>query len=50
MKEWAKKREQELEEIGATELAEVFKLIVNVCELEEKYSGHQVDIEQMVPA
>ena len=37
MKEWAQKRKQELEIIGAIELAEVFQLIVNLCELEEQY-------------
>ncbi len=36
MKEWAKKRKQELEEMGAIELAEVFQLIINLCELEER--------------
>jgi hypothetical protein len=39
MKEWAKKRKQELEVIGAIELAEVFQLIVNLCELEEQSRG-----------
>ncbi len=37
MKEWAKKRKEELEEIGAIELAEIFQLLVNICELEEQY-------------
>jgi hypothetical protein len=42
MKEWAKKRKQELEDIGAIELAEVFQLIVNLCELEEQYVDHTI--------
>ena len=36
MKDWAKKRKQELEEMGAMELAEVFQLLVKICELEER--------------
>ena len=41
MKEWAKKRKQELEEMGAIELAEVFQLLINMCELEEQYIADQ---------
>jgi hypothetical protein len=36
MKEWAKKRGQELEAMGAKELAEMFQLVVKICELEEQ--------------
>ncbi len=37
MKEWAKKRKQELEAMGEKELAEIFQLVVKICELEEKF-------------
>jgi hypothetical protein len=36
MKEWAKKRRQELEAIGERELAEMFQLVIRLCELEEQ--------------
>ncbi len=36
MKKWAEKRRQELEAIGATELADMFRAIVKLCELEEQ--------------
>jgi hypothetical protein len=42
MKEWAKKRKQELEATGAMELAEVFQLIVTICELEDQYVDHAI--------
>lgn len=41
MKEWAKKRKEELEAMGAIELAEVFQLLINMCELEEQYIADQ---------
>ncbi len=36
MKEWAKKRRQELEAMGEKELAEMFQLVIRICELEEQ--------------
>jgi hypothetical protein len=36
MKEWAKKRIEELEAMGEQELAEMFQLVVKICELEEQ--------------
>ena len=36
MKTWAEKRKRELEAMGETELAEVFRLVVKMCELEEQ--------------
>ena len=36
MKEWAKKRRQELEVMGERELAEMFQLVIRICELEEQ--------------
>ncbi len=41
MKEWAKKRRQELEAIGEKELAEMFQLVVKICELEEELLADQ---------
>jgi hypothetical protein len=35
MKTWAEKRKREMEAIGETGLAEVFALVVKMCELEE---------------
>ncbi len=36
MKVWALKRREELEAAGEKELAEVFQLVVKICELEEQ--------------
>jgi hypothetical protein len=36
MKTWAEKRRKEMAAIGATELADMFKAIVRLCELEEQ--------------
>jgi hypothetical protein len=36
MKAWEEKRRQELEAMGEKELAEVFQLIIKICELEEE--------------
>jgi hypothetical protein len=36
MKAWAEKRRQETEAMGERELAEVFQLIIKICELEEQ--------------
>jgi hypothetical protein len=39
MKTWAEKRQRDMETIGATELAEMFRTIVKLCELEEQISA-----------
>ncbi len=39
MKEWAEKRRRELEAAGEKELADVFRLVVRICELEEQVKG-----------
>ncbi len=36
MKAWAEKRRQETEAMGETGLAEVFLLVIKICELEEQ--------------
>ncbi len=36
MKAWALKRRQEVEAAGEKELAEVFQLVIKICELEEQ--------------
>jgi len=36
MKAWAEKRRQEMEAIGEKDLAEVFQLVIKICELEEQ--------------
>ena len=36
MKEWAEKRRMEMEALGERELADVFRLVVRICELEEQ--------------
>ena len=36
MKAWAQKRRQETEAAGEKELAEVFQLVIKICELEEQ--------------
>jgi hypothetical protein len=36
MKAWALKRRQEIEAAGEKELAEVFELVIKICELEEQ--------------
>lgn len=36
MKTWAENRKRGLEDMGETELAEVFRLVVKMCELEEQ--------------
>ena len=36
MKTWAEKRRQEMEMLGAAELAEMFDLVVRICALDEK--------------
>ncbi len=36
MKTWAEKRRREMEAVGATELADMFKTIVKLCELEDQ--------------
>lgn len=41
MKTWAEKRQRQMEAMGATELAEMFKTIVKLCELEEQISAPQ---------
>ncbi len=40
MKAWAEKRKHEVEALGATELAEMFHLIIRLCELEEQTNTH----------
>ncbi len=42
MKTWAEKRRREMEAVGATELAEMFKTIVKLCELEEQLRSLKV--------
>jgi hypothetical protein len=39
MKEWAEKRRQELEAIGEKELAAIFQLVINICEIEQQLSA-----------
>jgi hypothetical protein len=39
MKEWAEKRRQELEAIGEKELAVLFQLVINICEIEQQLSA-----------
>jgi hypothetical protein len=39
MKAWAEKRRQELEAIGERELAEMFQLVIRICELEEQLTA-----------
>lgn len=41
MKTWAEKRQRQMEAMGATELAEMFKTIVKLCELEEQIDALQ---------
>ena len=36
MKAWVLKRRQEIEAAGEKELAELFQLVIKICELEEK--------------
>jgi len=36
MKAWAEKRRQEIEAMGEKDLAQVFQLIIKICELEEQ--------------
>ncbi len=36
MKAWALKRKVEMEAAGENELAEVFQLVIKICELEEQ--------------
>jgi hypothetical protein len=40
MKAWAQRRKQELESMGEKELAEVFQLVIKICELEEELMSH----------
>jgi hypothetical protein len=35
MKEWAEKRMRQLQAMGEMELAEVFQLVIRICELED---------------
>ena len=44
MKEWAERRRRELEAAGEQELADVFRLVVRICELEEQVKGAR-DVE-----
>jgi hypothetical protein len=39
MKKWAEKRRSEMEAAGEKELADVFRLIVRICELEDQLKG-----------
>ncbi len=41
MKAWALKRREELESAGEKELAEVFQLVIKICELEEQLMADQ---------
>jgi hypothetical protein len=36
MKEWAEKRMRQLQAMGEMELAEVFQLVIRICELEDQ--------------
>jgi len=36
MKQWAEYRRRQMEDVGATELAEMFQLVIKICELEEE--------------
>lgn len=36
MKEWAEKRMKELEAVAEKDLAEVFQLVIKICELEDQ--------------
>jgi hypothetical protein len=41
MKQWAKERRRQMEAAGAKELAEVFTLVIKICELEEELKATQ---------
>jgi hypothetical protein len=41
MKTWAEERRRQMEMVGATELAEMFDLVVKMCALEEKLSSNR---------
>ena len=41
MKTWAEKRRREMEMLGATELAEMFDLVVKICALDEKLASNR---------
>ncbi len=41
MKAWAQKRKEEVEAAGEKELAEVFQLVIKICELEEQLMADQ---------
>jgi hypothetical protein len=36
MKEWAEKRMRQLQAVGEKELAEVFQIVIKICELEDE--------------
>ncbi len=41
MRTWAEKRTRELEAMGETELAEVFRLVIKICDLEEQLKNNR---------
>jgi hypothetical protein len=47
MKIWAEKKKGEMEVLGATELAEMFDLVVRICVLDEKLA---VSRNNMLPS